>query len=438
VNVAALVFALVVSVVTGLVCGVVPAVHAWRQDAARELQQHGRTVASARARQLLVGVETALGAALLASSALLLHSFVNVMRADRGYQIERVLAVDLSLFGPRYGGGRGVVFYRELGERVRSLPGVVSAGAISDLPAVAVASGASRTILFESDVNAQQVMLSRPVATIRSVTTGYFAASGTALRAGRVFRDDEPQLAAVISEGLVHRLWPQDSAAAVLGRRIHQGDGRLITIVGVVEDVRPGAVDRDPAPVVYRPHPQWASGPMTLVVRTAQEPGALASAVRAEIRKMDPQLPIAAVRTLRDIVSDAVAPRRFQMVLTSLFAVVALLLTAIGLYGVVSYAVAARTREIGIRVALGARRRDVMRWVFASGMQPVLAGLIVGLAGAVAIAHTLRALLFGVTPADPLSLASVAAVLLLTSCLACYLPARRAATLDPTTALRHE
>jgi putative ABC transport system permease protein len=153
---------------------------------------------------------------------------------------------------------------------------------------------------------------------------------------------------------------------------------------------------------------------------------------------MDRDLPIPPVRTLREIVSDTVAQRRFQMLLTTLFAVVALLLSAVGLYGVVSYAIAARTREIGIRIALGALRRDVMRWVFASGMPPVFIGLVAGLAGAIAIARTLRALLFGVEPADPLSLASVVALLLLTSALACYLPARRAAALDPTTALRHD
>src|SRR5262249_29778631 len=151
---------------------------------------------------------------------------------------------------------------------------------------------------------------------------------------------------AVVSESLATRLWPREPASAVIGRRIHQGDRRLVTIVGVVQDVYPGAVDRDPMPAVYRPYPQWASGPMTLVMRTAQEPASLAAAVRAEIGKMDSNLPVPAVRTLRDVVSSTVAPRRFQMMLTSLFAVLTLLLSAVGLYGVVSYSVAARTRDI--------------------------------------------------------------------------------------------
>jgi len=177
---------------------------------------------------------------------------------------------------------------------------------------------------------------------------------------------------------------------------------------------------------------------MSLVVKAAAEPAALAPAVRSEIRSMDPNLPIPAIHTMREIVSSTVAQRRFQLMLTSLFALVALLLGAVGLYGVVSYSVASRTRDIGLRIALGALRIDVMRWVFSTGMQPVLAGLAIGLGATIAIATVLRSLLFEITPTDPLSLGTVVVVLLVTSAVACYLPARRAATLDPTTALRHE
>jgi putative ABC transport system permease protein len=388
---------------------------------------------------VLVGVEMALGTALLASSALLLHSFVKVMRADRGYQIERVMTVDLSLFGDRYASAPGrVAFYSDLVDRVRAVPDVLAAGAISDLPAVAASTGASRTILYASDTNLQRVMLSRPVAMIRSVTAGYFAASGTSLRAGRFLADEEPMLAGVISETLGRRMWPADPPANLVGRQLRQSDGALVTIVGVVENARAGGVDHEPLPTMYRPHGQWASGPMTLVVRTAHDPVGAATAVRAAIRASDPNLPIPAVRTMREIVSSTVAQRRFQLVLTSLFALVALLLSAVGLYGVVSYAVACRTRDIGLRMALGAMRRDVIRWVFSRGMQPVVIGLVVGLGGTVAVARMLRSLLFGITPADPLSIGGVVIVLLLTSALACYLPARRAAALDPITALRHD
>jgi putative ABC transport system permease protein len=177
---------------------------------------------------------------------------------------------------------------------------------------------------------------------------------------------------------------------------------------------------------------------MTLVVRTAHDPAGTAAAVRAAVRAMDPNLPVPAVRTMREIVSSTVAERRFQLVLTSLFALVALILSAVGLYGGVSYAVACRTHDIGLRMALGAERRDVMRWVFSHGMPPVAIGLVVGLGGAIAVARAVRGLLFGITPADPLSMSAVVIALLLTSAAACYVPARRAAALDPIAALRHD
>jgi putative ABC transport system permease protein len=439
-------FATVASLATGCICGIFPVWQTQQKHAATDLREGARTSIgggrAARARQILVGVEMALGTALLASSALLLHSFVNVMGADRGYQVEQVMAVDLSLFGQRYATSQGrVAFYREVADNVRALPGVLAAGAISDLPAVAASTGASRTILYPSDTDFGRVVLARPVAMIRSITAGYFAASGTSLRAGRPLEDDERQLAAVISEALARRMWPDELLTNIVGHQFRQDgnvSGPLVTIVGVVEDARAGGVDREPLPTIYRPHGQWASGPMTLVVKTAHHPAAVAASVRREIRAIDPALPIPAVRTMREIVSSMVAQRRFQLVLTSLFALVALLLSAVGLYGVVSYAVACRTRDIGLRMALGAVNRDVMRWVFSHGMRPVAVGLAVGLVASIAIARTLRGLLFGITPADPLSMAGVVLVLLLTSGLACYLPARRAAALDPIMALRHD
>jgi predicted permease len=425
-------FAIAASLATGIASAVFPAWQSFRKNGVSY---------TARLRQILVGVEIALGTGLLASAALLLHSFVNVMGADRGYQIERSFAVDLSLFGQSYSSAKSrVVFYHQAAENIRALPGIMAAGAISELPATSGPSGASRTIFYAADKDFQSLVLARPVAIIRSVTSGYFAASGTALRAGRFLTAQEPAPVALISETLRKRLWPHDTPAAVLGRTLRQGDvtGPLITVAGVVEDVRPGPVDREPVPLIYRPYDQWASGPMTLVVRTAREPAEFIPAARATIRKMDANLPIPQIRTLKEIVSASVTERRFQMILTSLFGLVALLLGAVGVYGVVSYSVARRTRDIGLRIALGAMSADVMCWVFAKGMQPVLVGLLAGLAGAVAMARAMRSLLFGVAPVDPLSLGAVIAVLLLTSGLACYLPARRAAALDPITALRHE
>lgn len=436
-----LIFAMSASFVTALGCGVYPALKAARYRTADALKEGGRGSlgVAARSRRLLVGLEMALATALLAIAGLLLNSFIKVMEANRGYEIERVLAADVSLFGDRYANGSSrVSFYRELVVTVQSLPGVSGAGMVSDLPALASTTRASRTILLPTDVIFQQVVLTRPVAMIRGVTAGYFAASGTVLLAGRLLADGEPGPVAVISESLSRRLWAQDAPALSLGRQIRQSntDSPLITVVGVVGDARPGALDREPLPVVYRPYEQFAAGPMTLIVRTAQEPAALVPAVRAAIRSMDSNLPILAIRTMREILSSTVAERRFQMMLTSVFAALALLLGAVGLYGVVSYSVACSTRDIGLRIALGAGRGAVLRWVFARGMQPVLAGLFVGLVGAIAGATALRSLLFEVTPTDPLVLGLMSLVLLLTAALACYVPASRAARVDPAAALR--
>jgi putative ABC transport system permease protein len=371
----------------------------------------------------------------------LLHSFVKVMNADRGYEIEGLLTADLSLSDPRYSPPPArALFYQQLTDRVRALPSVRAAGAISDLPAVAAETGASRTIFHPDDRDFQRLVMLRPVAMIRAVTTGYFAASGTALRAGRIFSPEEPVEVAVISQSLAARLWPSEPSLDIIGHQFRQGrvDGPLVTVVGIVGDARPGAIERDAPPVIYRPYEQWASGSMTLLVRSDGDPASLAPAVRTVVRGMDPNLPILSLRTMREVVASAVAERRLQMVLTAMFAAVALLLGSIGLYGVVSYAVACRTREIGLRLALGSPRADVMRSVFAHGLPPVAAGLVAGVLGAVAAATALRSLLFGIVPVDPLSFAAVAVVLLLTSALACYVPARRAAALDPLTALRHE
>ena len=274
------------------------------------------------------------------------------------------------------------------------------------------------------------------------MTQGYFAASGTTLLAGRFFNEQDRVSTAIVSESLAKLLWPNDPLERVISRRIRQGDVArtpLVTVVGVVSNVRGGAPDQNLLPQIYRSYlPPLTGGRMTVIVRTTQEPAALAAAVRAEIRKLEPNLPIPAIRTMREIVVSTVAERRLQMVLTALFAVLALLLGTVGIYGVVSYSVACRTRDIGLRIALGAMQRDILRSVLATGMRPVLFGLAIGLIAAISIAHALRGLLFGITPEDPVSLGAVAFLLVFTAALACFVPAGRASRLDPAIALRHE
>ena len=442
-NVPVLLFGISTSLAAGTACGLFPAWQMFRKSQRGILIESARNSLGGRGatnfRQVLVGAEMALGTALLASAGLLLHSFVKVMGVDRGYVVDHVLAVDLQLSGERYSkSAQQLAFFRTLTENLRSVPGVVAAGAISEIPVSGDSDG--QVILLDTDTD-EKVTTRRPIAGFRQVTPGYFAASGSTLLAGRWFSEHDTVSTALISESLAQRLWPGDAVANAVGRKIHQGrlDLPLITILGVVRDVRPGAVDESMLPQIYRPFlPPRTYGTMTVVVRTWQEPTTLAPMLRAQIRSLEPSLPIPAIRTMQEIVSETVAARRFQMVLTGLFAVLALVLGAVGIYGVVSYAVAARTREIGLRMALGAMRGEVMRWVFSKGLPPVLIGLVVGVCGAVAMATALRSLLFGITPSDPLSLVTVGVALLLTSGVACYFPARRASRLDPMIALRHE
>jgi putative ABC transport system permease protein len=426
---------------TGIVCGVLPAWQVLRTDPRSILQEGSRSVVGgdrpARTRHWLVGLEMALSTALLASAALLLHSFVNTHQADRGYAVERVLTIDLTPGGQRYSSAAArVTYYRELLDKISSVPEVLVAGAISAIPALAESS--TQTVYLPTDIETPELTLRRPVAGIRSATPGYFAASGTAWRAGRVFGTSEPAPVAVISESLGQQLWPGETAANMVGRSIAQGAATdpPSLVVGVVADVRSGDLGRELPPQLYRPHQQVPTAWMTAVVRTARDPAALVASVRDTVRQHDPTVPIVAARTMREIVAASLDRRRFQMSLTLSFGVVALLLGAVGVYGVVSYSVVRQTRNIGVRIALGASPRTILRQTVSEGMQPAVVGLGAGLLGAVALAQVLQHLLFGIGPLDHVALGSVTLLLLTTAALACYVPARRASRLDPITALR--
>jgi predicted permease len=437
-NLPVLLFAMAVAMLTGAICGAVPAWRASRADAAQVLKEGGASVSGGKAARFqfaMVSVQIALGTALLTSAGLLLHSFLRLSSVDRGYEVERTLALNLALSGRSH--EQRVEFVHQLTENIRGLPGVEAVGAVSDLPALGVSG--SQAIFYQTDTDFHSVVMQRPIAGQRSATPGYFAASLTALKAGRFFTEQDQTPVAVISESLARRLWPNDPLNSVVGRAVREGDVTrpLTVIVGVVEDIRPGSAERELPPQLYRPHHQRNSGGMNVVVRTSGAPDALASAIRSEVRNLAPTLPIADMRTVKEIVSASIAQRRFEMLLTSVFAVLAILLGVIGVYGVVSLSVANRTREIGLRMALGASPRALMRWVFARGLRPVFIGAFAGLLGAVIIAKSLRGLLFAVEPADPLALSVVALILLCASLLACYLPARRAAELNPADLLRN-
>ena len=436
-----LLFTVLAALVTGLVVGSVPALEIARRGPFEDLRDGSRagtaSVRGVRVGQALVAFEAALTCGLVIVAGLLLHSFVNVLQVDRGFTAERVLAVDLSLPRRSYAPTQADQFYDELLERTRALPGVHAVGAVNVLPLVS--ESLTRLIRLEEDADYTHD-LERPVAVYRVATPGYLATIGVPLQAGRFFEEKEPQPVAIISAGLARRLWPAEQPASVVGRRIRPGDlnSQVVTIIGIVGDVRSGALDREPMPAIYRPHRQSGWLDMTLVARTSGDPIALASALRAELKRLDNNLPISAMRRLDDVVSASVATRRFQTTLVVLFAILAVTLAAVGVYGVTSYAVTRQTREIGVRIALGAERSHVLRAVLIRGLRPVVWGLAIGMVAAASVARIIGSFLFGIAPVDPIAFTVASGVLVVAAALACYLPARRAAGVDPVAALRFE
>ncbi len=434
-------FAIAIVLVAGVVVGLLPAREVARGRFLDSLADGNRGATTGpRAgylRRMLVMSEVAVCTALLIVSALLLRSFVNLVTVDRGFEVERILSFDLVLPNERYEAADRVSFFAQLLDNVRSLPGVVSAGAISVLPLSSESEGNNMLVYRDTDTEAR---LDRPVAQYRIVTAGYFATVGVPLLAGRLLEVEEPASNLVVSQRLVEHLWPDMPLSTMVGRRIkiQEVTDDPATIVGVVGDVRAAALDEDPTPIVYVPHTRNRFRAMTVAVRTSQDPEALVAAVRAEIARLDDSLPADRMRTMTDIVSESVAPRRFQALLVALFALVALKLALVGVYGVTSYSVARRTREMGVRLALGAQRTELLRSVLVQGVRPVFTGVVLGVVLAWAAATAARSVLFGVTPLDPLALGGVASALMITGTLACYLPARRASRIDPVTALRAE
>jgi putative ABC transport system permease protein len=396
----------------------------------------GRGVRQSRTRRILVAAETAVCTGMLGVSALLLHSFANVLALDRGFVAEQVLAVDLALPAQPYSGDRVVPFYAEILDRLHTLPGVRAVAATSAVPLVTEES--TTAVFFDSDE--RYVMMDRPLALQRGVTTGYFETMMIPLVAGRVFGDREPEPVVIVSALLARQLWPSDPEQAAIGRRVRPGDvkGPLRTIVGVVGDVRDGALDRRSLPAIYRPHAQFPSRAMTIVARTSGPVSAVAAAFRSELRGLDPNLPVVRMRPMADVVVASVAPRRFQSLIIGTLSALALALACIGVYGASSYAVNSGIREVGVRVALGAAPGSVLRLVFLQGFGPVLFGVAIGLGLAPIASSLVRHLLFQVGPLDPLALGGVCLVLLTVAGVVCYLPARRAAHIDPVSALRRD
>ncbi len=386
-----------------------------------------------RIRGWLVAAEVALALVLLTVAGLMVRSFWRVQAAPTGFRSDSVLAFDVQLPGARYPGeAPAAAFFQQLITRLESLPGVRGAGAISYLPL----GGGENMGSFVIDGAPPVIPGSEPAAERRWVTPGYFATMSIPIKRGRVFQltdtDDHPQVV-VINETLARFFGERDP----VGQRIRAG-GAWRTVVGVVSDVKSSSLEAEIRPQLYLPHAQWAWGGMTVVVQTEGDPLAQASAARNELKALDQLLPAAKIRTLKQVVSDATSVRRFNTTLLAFFAVAALLLTMLGIYGVVAFLMGRRRREIGIRMALGAQSRDVLRLVLRQGMKPVAVGCIAGLAGSLAATRLVASQLYCVSPTDSLTLGGVMALLLATALLACWLPARRAARVDPMEALKTE
>jgi putative ABC transport system permease protein len=436
-------FTLGVTLLTGCVFGLVPALYLSKTDLTESLKEGRGTGGGARknrVRGLLVIAELAIAVVLLVGAGLLIQSFWRLQHVNSGLQAQNVLTFNVSLPEVRYSSEKQARFYRDLANRLRGLPGVQSASAALPLPL----SGDRFGISFQID-GRPVAPKDEPSADVFMTELDYFRTMGIPLLKGRDFdqRDDHKSAPVVIiSDTFAQQFFPGEDP---IGKRIKPGlstwendKSQMREIIGVVSDIRNRALNTEPKPVYYLPQSQVPFSELAMVVKTSNDPRALISSATREVQAMDSDLPVFSVKTMDEYVSSSVAAPRFNTTLLAIFAIVALLLTVIGLYGVMSYSVAQRTNEIGIRMALGAQTRDVLGLVVKDGVKMVAIGLLLGMGGALALTRLLETLLFGVTTRDPMTFLFIAALLSLVAMLACYIPAWRATRVDPLEALRCE
>jgi putative ABC transport system permease protein len=448
-----LLFALAMSMLTAVLCGIIPAAESARRDAGDALKEGGRTGSGGPRRRrvfgALVTLQFALAIVLLAAGGLLIRSFARLLAVDPGFRVERVLTLGTSLPASAYPTGATIrSFYTRLLERVDQLPGVSAASAATFLP-LSVLERRGFSIESQPPESAEI-----PHVIANDWVFGrYFEASGVPLKRGRYLGPDDNASAepvVVINETMARRFWPGQDP---VGQRMTWGranpNARWLRIVGIVGDVKQGPLNSETVPQSYQPWIQlpdaWIAENVTginrslkVIVRTQAEPTSLANAIRAQIRELDPSLPVTAVQTMEEVIGESTRSERFNAVLLGGFAGVALLLAALGIGGVLATSVSRRTQEIGVRMALGAQRGDLLRMIVRQGMTLVIVGLALGVPAALLLTRLMASLLFQTTPHDPLTFAGVAILLVVVAAVACYVPARRATRVSPIVALRYE
>jgi putative ABC transport system permease protein len=435
-------FTLGVSVATGVLFGMAPAVQVSGANLNASLTEGGRGGTTGRRGRLmrssLVVLEVTLSVVVLIAAGLLIRSFVRLRSTDPGFQSSNVLTFRLLLGGTRNSSpDRRISFVKQVAEQMAVLPGVRAVGGVNWLPLDGLFGGTT----FVVDGRPLPPGGQRPVGLIRSATPSYFRAMGIPLLAGREFTDQDTAQSPpviVINQTLARRFWPQGQP---LGERVSLLDvagGRRAEIVGVVGDVKPEHIENEDRPTIYGPYPQLPFVTVVMVLKTAGPPLSLAATVEREVHRIDPEQPVADVRSMEMLVDQSVAGSRFNAVLLGVFATLAFVMAAVGIYGVVSYDVSERTHEIGLRIALGAQSRDVQRLVIGQGARLAAFGIAAGLSAAIAVTRLMESMLFGVKANDAYTFAAISLMLGLVALVACYLPSRRATALDPLIALRHE
>ena len=432
-------FSLGITLLTTVLFGLAPALQSSKLDLTTTLKEGGQKGGSqgGRIRNTLVVAEVALALVLVIGAGLMIRSFVRLQQVDPGFNPNNVLMVRVDLPGVKYPeASQATAFFEQTQQRIKALPGVLEVG-VTNVPAL---KGTSYT-------NDMTIPGRPPEDYIRevrhkSITPDYFRAMGIQLLSGRFFDSSDnaksPQTI-IVNEAFARRCFPGEEAVGKQVKFARPNEpGDMETIVGVVRDEKQDSLSAEAKPEAYKSHLQEAQSDMTLVVRTAGDPRSLIGAVREEIRAMDKDLPPFDIKTMDELMYESLARERFTTLLLIVFAGLALLLAAVGIYGVMSYTVTRRTHEIGIRMALGAANRDVLRLVIKQGMGLAAAGIAVGILGAWALTRLMASLLYGVSATDPLTFAAIALLLMGVALLACYLPARRATKVDPMIALRYE